>query len=69
MNLIAKGRCAPAELEAKEFSAPGQRSWYLTVPLAGVELLLQLRRGSVQQAANHYNEAGRGEGHWVRLGL
>jgi hypothetical protein len=26
MNLIKKGRCAPAGLEAREFSAPGQRS-------------------------------------------
>jgi integrase len=73
INLIVKRRCAMAGLEAREFSAHGLRSGYLTeaarrgVPLP--EAMQQSQHQSVQQAASYYNEAERSLGKAVRLAL
>jgi hypothetical protein len=45
-----EGALRPAGLAAKEFSAPGQRSWYLTVPLVG--------RGATAAVAARFSSAG-----------
>ncbi len=73
INLIVKRRCAMAGLEAREFSAHGLRSGYLTeAALRGVplpEAMQQSQHRSVQQAANYYNEAERSQGRAARLGI
>jgi integrase len=73
INLIVKRRCALAGLEAKEFSAHGLRSGYLTEAarqgVALQEAMQQSRHRSVQQAASYYNEADRAKGRAARLGL
>jgi integrase len=73
INLIVKRRCTMAGLEAKEFSAHGLRSGYLTeASLRGVglpEAMQQSQHRSVQQAASYYNDAGRTQGRAARLGL
>jgi integrase len=73
INLIVKRRCAMAGLDAREFSAHGLRSGYLTeaarrgVSLA--EAMQQSQHRSVQQAASYYNEAERSLGRAARLGV
>ena len=66
INLIVKRRCALAGLEAREFSAHGLRSGYLTeAARRGVSLpeaMQQSQHRSVQQAASYYNEAERSHG-------
>jgi integrase len=73
INLIVKRRCALAGLEAKEFSAHGLRSGYLTeASRRGVSLpeaMQQSQHRSVQQAASYYNEADRRLGQAARLGV
>jgi integrase len=73
INLIVKRRCAMAGLEAREFSAHGLRSGYLTeAALRGVtlpEAMQQSQHRSVQQAASYYNEAERSQGRAARLGV
>jgi len=60
-------------LEAREFSAHGLRSGYLTeAAQRGVSLpeaMQQSQHRSVQQAASYYNEAGRTRGKAARLAL
>jgi len=73
INLIVKRRCTVAGLEAKEFSAHGLRSGYLTeAAQRGVSLpeaMQQSQHRSVQQAASYYNEADRRLGQSARLGV
>jgi integrase len=73
INLIVKRRCALAGLEAREFSAHGLRSGYLTeAAQRGVSLseaMQQSQHRSVQQAASYYNEADRTRGKAARLAL
>jgi integrase len=73
INLIVKRRCAMAGLDAREFSAHGLRSGYLTeAALRGVtlpEAMQQSQHRSVQQAASYYNEAERSQGRAARLGV
>ena len=73
INLIVKRRCALAGLEAREFSAHGLRSGYLTeAARRGVSLpeaMQQSQHRSVQQAASYYNEADRRLGQAARLGV
>ena len=74
INLIVKRRCALAGLEAREFSAHGLRSGYLTEAAQRRALLLpeamqQSQHRSVQQAASYYNEADRRLGQAARLGV
>jgi integrase len=73
INLIVKRRCALAGLEAREFSAHGLRSGYLTeAAQRGVSLpeaMQQSQHRSVQQAASYYNEADRRLGQAARLGV
>jgi integrase len=73
INLIVTRRCALAGLEAKEFSAHGLRSGYLTEAapqgVALPEAMQQSQHRSVQQAAGYYNEAERSLGKAVRLAL
>ena len=73
INLIVKRRCAMAGLEAREFSAHGLRSGYLTEAARhGVSLpeaMQQSQHRSVQQAASYYNEADRRLGQAARLGV
>lgn len=71
INLIVKRRCAMAGLDAREFSAHGLRSGYLTeAAQRGVSLpeaMQQSQHRSVQQAASYYNEAERSLGRAARL--
>lgn len=71
VNAILKQRAAMAGLGAREFSAHGLRSGYLTeaanrgVPLP--EAMEQSRHRSVQQASSYYNSATRRSGRAARL--
>jgi integrase len=71
VNDIVKHRAALAGLEAKEFSAHGLRSGYLTeaanrgIPLP--EAMEQSRHRSLQQASSYYNNATRRSGRAARL--
>jgi len=71
INAILKQRAEMAGLDAKEFSAHGLRSGYLTeaanrgIPLA--EAMEQSRHRSVQQASSYYNSAARRTGRAARL--
>ena len=71
INLIVKRRCTMAGLKAREFSAHGLRSGYLTeAAQRGISLseaMQQSQHRSVQQAASYYNEAERSFGRAVRL--
>lgn len=73
INLIVKRRCALKGLEAREFSAQGLRSGYLTeAAQRGVSLpepMQQSQHRSVQPAASYYNESERRYGRAVRLGI
>ena len=73
INLIVKRRCVLAGLEAREFSAHGLRSGYLTEAarqgVALPEAMRQSQHRSVQQAAAYYNEAEHAIGRAVRLGV
>lgn len=73
INLIVKRRCTMAGLEAREFSAHGLRSGYLTEAaqrgVALSEAMQQSQHRSVQQAASYYNEADRTRGKAARLAL
>jgi integrase len=73
INLIVKRRCAMAGLDAREFSAHGLRSGYLTeAAQRGISLseaMQQSQHRSVQQAASYYNEADRRLGQAARLGV
>jgi integrase len=73
INLIVKRRCTMAGLEAREFSAHGLRSGYLTEAarqgVALPEAMQQSQHHSVQQAAAYYNEADRRHGRATRLAL
>lgn len=72
INLIVKRRCAMAGLEAREFSAHGLRSGYLTEAarqgVALPEAMQQSQHRSVQQAASYYNDVERSQGRATRLG-
>ncbi len=72
INLIVKRRCAMAGLEAREFSAHGLRSGYLTEAarqgVALPEAMQQSLHRSVQQAASYYNDVERSQGRAARLG-
>ncbi|OYR08359.1 site-specific integrase [Brucella grignonensis] len=71
INRIVKQRAQMAGLNAKEFSAHGLRSGYLTeaanrgIPLP--EAMEQSRHRSVQQASDYYNNAKRRSGRASRL--
>ncbi|MGH6773293.1 site-specific integrase [Brucella tritici] len=71
INRIVKQRAQMAGLDAKEFSAHGLRSGYLTeaakrgIPLP--EAMEQSRHRSVQQASDYYNDAKRRSGRASRL--
>ena len=71
VNLILKGRCRQAGLDAEMFSAHGLRSGYLTeaakrgVPMQ--EAMQQSLHKSVTQAASYYNNAERKNGRAARL--
>ncbi|NVM42956.1 site-specific integrase [Ochrobactrum intermedium] len=71
INQIVKQRAQMAGLNAKEFSAHGLRSGYLTeaanrgIPLP--EAMEQSRHRSVQQASDYYNNAKRRSGRASRL--
>ncbi|WP_454623446.1 site-specific integrase [Brucella anthropi] len=71
INQIVKQRAQMAGLDAKEFSAHGLRSGYLTeaanrgIPLP--EAMDQSRHRSVQQASDYYNDAKRRSGRASRL--
>lgn len=71
VNRIVKQRAQMAGLDAKEFSAHGLRSGYLTeaanrgIPLP--EAMEQSRHRSVQQASDYYNNAKRRSGRASRL--
>jgi integrase len=71
VNDIVKQRAAMAGLDAREFSAHGLRSGYLTeaanrgIPLP--EAMEQSRHRSVQQASSYYNNATRRSGRAARL--
>ena len=71
VNQIVKQRAQMAGLDAKEFSAHGLRSGYLTeaanrgIPLP--EAMDQSRHRSVQQASDYYNDAKRRSGRASRL--
>lgn len=73
INLIVKRRCAMAGLDARDFSAHGLRSGYLTeAAQRGVSLpeaMQQSQHRSVQQAASYYNDAERRHGRAVRLAV
>ncbi len=66
VNRIVKQRAQMAGLDAREFSAHGLRSGYLTeaanrgIPLP--EAMEQSRHRSVQQASDYYNNAKRRSG-------
>lgn len=71
INDIVKQRATMAGLEARDFSAHGLRSGYLTeaanrgIPLP--EAMEQSRHRSVQQASEYYNSATRRSGRAARL--
>lgn len=71
INDIVKQRATMAGLEAREFSAHGLRSGYLTeaanrgIPLP--EAMEQSRHRSVQQASSYYNNATRRSGRAAHL--
>ena len=71
INAIVKKRAEMAGLDAREFSAHGLRSGYLTeaanrgIPLP--EAMEQSRHRSVQQASDYYNNAKRHSGRASRL--
>ncbi|KSV73539.1 integrase [Sinorhizobium sp. Sb3] len=71
VNLILKGRCRQAGLDATLFSAHGLRSGYLTesanrgIPLP--EAMQQSLHKSVIQAASYYNNVERKNGRAARL--
>ena len=71
INAIVKQRAEMAGLEAREFSAHGLRSGYLTeaanrgIPLP--EAMEQSRHRSVQQASRYFNSATRRTGRAARL--
>ncbi|MFK4822876.1 site-specific integrase [Ochrobactrum quorumnocens] len=71
VNRIVKQRAQMAGLDAREFSAHGLRSGYLTeaanrgIPLP--EAMEQSRHRSVQQASDYYNNAKRRSGRASRL--
>ncbi|MBX5205982.1 site-specific integrase [Rhizobium sp. NZLR1] len=71
VNAVVKQRAALAGLEAREFSAHGLRSGYLTeaanrgIPLP--EAMEQSRHRSVQQASGYYNNATRRSGKAARM--
>ncbi|MEJ5020958.1 site-specific integrase [Ochrobactrum vermis] len=71
VNRIVKQRAQIAGLDAREFSAHGLRSGYLTeaanrgIPLP--EAMEQSRHRSVQQASDYYNNAKRRSGRASRL--
>jgi len=71
INRIVKQRAQIAGLDAKEFSARGLRSGYLTeaadrgIPLP--EAMEQSRHRSVQQASDYYNNAEQRSGRASRL--
>ncbi|MBP1852855.1 tyrosine-type recombinase/integrase [Rhizobium halophytocola] len=71
INDIVKQRAAMAGLDAREYSAHGLRSGYLTeaanlgIPLP--EAMEQSRHRSVQQASEYYNSATRRSGRAARL--
>ncbi len=71
INRVVKQRAQLAGLDAKEFSAHGLRSGYLTeaanrgIPLP--EAMEQSRHRSVQQASDYYNNAKRRSGRASRL--
>jgi integrase len=71
VNLIVKRRCAMAGLDAKEFSAHGLRSGFMTeAALRGVSLpeaMAQSQHRSVQQAARYYNDVEQQLGRAARL--
>ena len=73
VNAIVKRRCVLAGLDAKDYSAHGLRSGYLTeaarsgVPLP--EAMQQSRHRSVQQAASYYNDSERRQGKAARLAV
>jgi integrase len=73
INLIVKRRCAMAGLDARDFSAHGLRSGYLTeAARRGVSLpeaMQQSQHRSVQQASGYYNDAERSFGIATRLVL
>jgi integrase len=73
INLIVKRRCALAGLDAREFSAHGLRSGYLTeASRRGISLpeaMQQSQHRSVQQAASYFNDAERAQGRAARLGV
>lgn len=71
VNAIVKQRAEMAGLDAREFSAHGLRSGYLTeaanrgIPLP--EAMEQSRHRSIQQASSYYNSATRRSGRAARL--
>jgi integrase len=71
VNAILKQRVAMAGLEAREFSAHGLRSGYLTEAanrgISLPEAMEQSRHRSVQQAAAYYNSALQRSGRAARL--
>jgi len=71
VNAIVKQRAAEAGLEAREFSAHGLRSGYLTEAaisnISLLEAMEQSRHRSVQQASSYYNNATRRSGRAARI--
>ncbi|MBB5538709.1 integrase [Rhizobium giardinii] len=71
VNAILKQRATEAGLEAREFSAHGLRSGYLTeaanrgIPLP--EAMERSRHRSVQHASSYYNSAARRSGKAARM--
>lgn len=71
INLIIKARCRLAGLDAKQYSAHGLRSGYLTeagkrgIPI--LEAMQQSRHKTVQQASAYYNEANLAQSQAARL--
>lgn len=71
INLIIKTRCHLAGLDAKQYSAHGLRSGYLTeagrrgIPI--LEAMQQSRHKTVQQASAYYNEANLANSQAVRM--
>jgi integrase len=73
VNAIVKRACARAGLDARQFSAHGLRSGYLTeAARAGVSLpeaMQQSQHRSVQQAASYFNDGERRQGKAARLAV
>ena len=71
VNLILKRLCAKAGLDAREFSAQGLRSGFMTEAarrgIALPEAMAQSQHRSAQQAARYYNEVERQLGRAARL--